>query len=61
MAGDIVREGLSFDVADDETPGVRVRLVDQEVEVELTDETVSALLMEHLVPRFRAIIEREGK
>jgi V/A-type H+-transporting ATPase subunit E len=61
LAGDVVREGLSFRVADDDTPGVRVRLVDDDVQIELTDETISALLMDHLVPRFRAIMERQSK
>jgi len=58
LAGDILREGLSFGVADDDTPGARIRLGDDDVEVELTDETISALLMQHLVPRFRAMMER---
>jgi V/A-type H+-transporting ATPase subunit E len=61
MAGDIIRDGLSFNVGDDDTPGVRVRLVDEDVEIELTDETISALLMDHLTPRFRAIMERKGE
>jgi V/A-type H+-transporting ATPase subunit E len=58
LAGDVLREGLSFGVSGD-TPGVRVRLVDEDVEIELTDETITELLMQHLVPRFRAIMQRE--
>jgi len=61
LVGDILREGLSFGAADDDTPGVRIRLADDDVEIELTDETLTALLMEHLVPRFRAIMERESE
>jgi V/A-type H+-transporting ATPase subunit E len=61
LAGDVIREGLSFDVSDDDVPGVRIRLVEEEVEIELTDETISALLMDHLVPRFRAIMERKSE
>ena len=59
LSGDILREGLSFDVADDSTPGMRLRLVDQDLEIELTDETITALLIQHLVPRFAAIMERQ--
>ena len=59
LTGDILREGLSFDVAGDDAPGVRLRLVQDDLEIELTDETITALLMRHLVPRFRAILERE--
>jgi len=60
LAADVLREGLSFDVAGDDTPGLRVRLVQDDVEIELTDQTITALLMRHLVPRFRAIMEREA-
>ena len=58
LASDILREGLSFGASGD-TPGVRVRLVNDDVEIELTDQTITALLMKHLVPRFRAIMQRE--
>lgn len=61
LAGDVLREGLSFGVSDDDVPGVRIRLVEEEVEIELTDETISALLMDHLVPRFRAIMQRKSE
>jgi V/A-type H+/Na+-transporting ATPase subunit E len=61
LAGDILRDGLSFDVSGDDTPGVRIRLVEDDVEIELTDETITALLMKHLVPRFRAIMLRENE
>ena len=61
LAGDVIREGLSFGVSAGDVPGVRIRLVDEDVEIELTDETISALLMDHLVPRFRAIIERKSE
>ena len=57
LAADVLREGLTFGVSDDTTAGVRVQLVDDDVEIELTDETVTALLMQFMVPRFRAILE----
>jgi len=59
LAGDILRDGLSFGVGGDDTPGVRIKLVDEDIEIELTDETLSSLLMQHLVPRFRAIMDRK--
>jgi len=61
LSGDILREGLSFGVAADNASGVRVRLVDEDVEIELTEETITSLLMQHLVPRFRAIMLREDE
>lgn len=58
LSGDILREGLTFVPAEDDRPGLRVRLKDQDVEIDLTDEAVADLLMEHLAPRFRALMER---
>lgn len=58
LSGDILREGLTFVPAEDERPGLRIQLKDQDVEIELTDEAVAGLLMEHLTPRFRALMEQ---
>jgi V/A-type H+-transporting ATPase subunit E len=58
LAADVLREGLSFGVSDDPSPGVRVQIVQDDVQVELTDETISALLLQYLAPRFRAILEK---
>ncbi len=57
LSGDILREGLTFVPAEDDRPGLRVQLKDQDVEIDLTDEAVADLLMEHLAPRFRALME----
>lgn len=57
LTGDQLREGVTFGAADTFTEGVRVRLTDAEVEVDLTDETVSALLMRFLAPRFRVLVD----
>ncbi|MDO3379950.1 hypothetical protein [Geoalkalibacter halelectricus] len=57
MAEKMLREGVGFSVADDDKGGVRLRLNEGEMEVDLTSETVTALLMAHLQPRFRALLE----
>lgn len=59
LAADVLREGLTFGVSDEAAAGVRVQLTDSDVEVELTEETVTALLMQFMVPRFRAILEEK--
>jgi V/A-type H+-transporting ATPase subunit E len=59
LAADVLREGLTFGVSDEGGAGVRVQLVDDDVEIELTDETVTALLMQYMIPRFRAILEEK--
>jgi V/A-type H+-transporting ATPase subunit E len=57
VAGNVLAEGVSFGVAEDDTRGICLHLEDKNVEIELTDEAVSALLLQHLQPRFRAILE----
>jgi V/A-type H+-transporting ATPase subunit E len=37
--------------------GIRLRLVDHDVTLELTDKAVASLILQHLQPRFRALIE----
>ncbi|HBE71220.1 MAG TPA: hypothetical protein DDW52_23995 [Planctomycetaceae bacterium] len=56
LAGQSLREGLTFEVVDSTVPGVRVQVVDEELEIDLTDETLTHLLLKHLSPRFRRIL-----
>jgi V/A-type H+-transporting ATPase subunit E len=57
VSADMLREGVSFQVADDIEGGIKLRLVDQNVTLELTDRSVASLILQHLQPRFRALIE----
>lgn len=57
ITGDLLREGFSVAPADDDAPGLRVRMVGEELEVDLTDEGISELLLRHLLPRFRALFD----
>jgi V/A-type H+-transporting ATPase subunit E len=57
VAGNVLAEGVTFGSADDDARGIRLCLVDKNVQIELTDEAVAALLLQHLQPRFRAILE----
>jgi V/A-type H+/Na+-transporting ATPase subunit E len=58
LSADVLREGLSFSPAEDERPGLRIQLKDEGVEIDLTDEAVTDLLMAHLSPRFRALMDQ---
>jgi V/A-type H+-transporting ATPase subunit E len=55
LAAEQMREGISFDLH--EGKGIRVRLSGEEVEVDLSGDAIAKLLLKHLQPRFRAIIE----
>lgn len=57
ITGDMLREGVELVPSSDVEGGARVRLVGENLEVDLTDETVHKILMRHLLPRFRAILE----
>ncbi len=54
---DMLVEGVTFNVSENQKSGVTFRLVDKNVEVELDDNAVSEMLLKHLQPRFRALLE----
>lgn len=56
LAGQSLRDGLTFKVADSDVPGVRVQVVNQQLEIDLTTDTLTHLLLKHLSPRIRAIV-----
>ena len=55
LAAEQMREGVNFELYGGK--GIRVCLSGQEVEVDLSSEAVAKLLLKHLQPRFRAILE----
>lgn len=57
LTADMLREQVELHASDDMQDGIRVRADDQGVVLDLTDKAVAALLMEHLQPRFRAVLE----
>jgi V/A-type H+-transporting ATPase subunit E len=56
LGGGLLREGVTFGAADDIEAGIRVKLTDDDMQVELTESAVSDLLLQHLLPRFRALL-----
>jgi V/A-type H+/Na+-transporting ATPase subunit E len=59
LGGGMLREGISFGVTDDGEAGIRVRLVDDDVRIDLTESAISELLLRHMLPRFRALLRRK--
>lgn len=57
LSDDILRKGVTFSASDEHASGIRIHMVDKDISLELTDEAIAALLLEHLQPRFRAILE----
>ena len=53
----MLRDGVSIRVSDEDIEGISARLVDDEIQVDVTADAVASLLLEHLQPRFRALLE----
>jgi len=56
LGGGMLREGLSFGVTDGLQSGIRVKLADENVQIDLTEFSISQLLLRHMLPRFRALL-----
>lgn len=57
ITGDMLRDGIELVPSSEVEGGARVRLVGENLEVDLTEETVHKMLMKHMLPRFRGILE----
>ena len=56
-AASMLREGVTFGRADDDAGGIKVALRERGVTVDLTDRAVADVILLHLQPRFRALLE----
>ena len=57
QAGTMLQKGVTFAVGDENQTGITFRLKDKDIEVELSEEAVASVLLRHLQPRFRALLE----
>ena len=57
VASDLLREGVTFGETEDGRQGMRIYLEEKDIQIDLTDEGIAQILLEHLQPRFRAILE----
>ncbi|WP_330926935.1 hypothetical protein [Candidatus Sororendozoicomonas aggregata] len=57
QASTMLQKGVTFTVGSAQQTGITFCLKDKNIEVELSDEAVSAVLLRHLQPRFRALLE----
>ena len=56
VIGDDLREGLTVNLSSRTGGGLTVRVVNQNVEIDLTHKAITELLAKHLLPRYRAIM-----
>jgi V/A-type H+-transporting ATPase subunit E len=57
LSSDMLREGVELIPSDGVNGGARVRLVEEQLEIDLTDEAITRLLKQTMLPRFRRILE----
>ncbi|GGE76735.1 hypothetical protein H1W37_00320 [Stappia taiwanensis] len=56
LAANVLREGVTFS-AGPGFEGIRIRIVDKDLTVNVTEEAIAPLLMKHLQPRFHAVMD----
>lgn len=57
LSTDMLRAGVKLEVSTDLDCGLLVKLTDDNIVIDFTDKAVASLLLEHLQPRFRALME----
>jgi V/A-type H+-transporting ATPase subunit E len=57
LSSDMLREGIELLPAHEVEGGARVRLVQEKLEIDLSDRAVARLISQRMVPRFKAILE----
>lgn len=57
LAREMLREGIQLVADDGVAGGARVRLVRDQLEIDLSDRAMSRLIAQHILPRFQAILD----
>ena len=53
----MLRQGITLNDSPNVKAGIRVRLTDKGIDLDLSDNAIADLLMQHLQPRFQALLE----
>ena len=57
LTGDMLRDGVTFHSSDEIETGIRVEVKGKDIILDVSEEAVADILLQHLQPRFRAILE----
>ncbi len=60
ITGEMLREGVELKPSEDLSGGIRIRMVGEDLEIDLSDKAISELLLTFLLPRYRAIVTGAG-
>lgn len=61
LSGQVLREGIELIPSTEVRGGARVRLVGEDLEIDLSDEALSEMMLGLLLPRYRAILVEAGQ
>ena len=56
LSGEMLEQGVDLKPSEDIGGGIRIRLVGEDLEIDLSDKAISDLLLQNLLPRYRAIV-----
>ena len=59
IVSEMAQEGINLKPFGSKEAGIRLRVVGEEMEIDLTDEAISALLVKYLLPRYRSYVEED--
>ena len=57
ISSNMLREGVEIIPSSQVSGGARVRVVGEDLEIDLTSEAIATLLLKHLLPRYRGILD----
>jgi V/A-type H+-transporting ATPase subunit E len=60
LSADVLRKGIQLIPSSEVRGGARVRLVDDDLEIDLSDEALSEMMLKLLLPRYRKILAEAG-
>ena len=61
MSGQVLREGIELIPSSEVRGGARVQLVGEDLEIDLSDEALSEMMLGLLLPRYRALLVEAGQ
>ena len=61
LSGDVLREGIELIPSNAVQGGARVRLVGEDLEIDMSDQALSQMMLKLLLPRYRKILAEAGQ
>ena len=61
LSGDVLRKGIELIPSSKVQGGARVRLVGDDLEIDLSDEALSEMMLKLLLPRYRKVLAQAGQ